>query len=60
LKDLSLIKEFILCDLSQIKKMCRQLKKEFGNSFTEIAVKNLLSLREINSQVKTDLITECN
>lgn len=48
LKDLSLIKEFLQCDIPQIKKICQSLKKEFGNSFTETALKNLFHLREMN------------
>lgn len=54
------MREFLQCDLNQVKKICSTLKKEFGNSFTETAFKNLLSFREMSEELKENIINECN
>ena len=41
-----------------MKKICEELKKEFGNSFTEASVGNLLSLRDMSEEVRENLTLE--
>ncbi len=45
LKDLNLLKQFITCPLNNIKNVTRDLKKVFGSNFTELNLKNLISMR---------------
>jgi hypothetical protein len=59
LKDLTLLREFVQCDLAQLKKVCQSLKKEFGNSFSEAAVANLLSLRDMAAEHRESMAHEC-
>jgi hypothetical protein len=57
---LSLIREFIQSDIGQIKRICQLIKKEFGNSFTEEAMTNLLRFRDMNAEIRDNLVLECN
>lgn len=59
-KDLTLLKDFIQNDVSQLRKICQNIKKEFGNSFTEQAVVNLLRLRDMSSEARDNLVLEFN
>ena len=45
LKDLNLLKVFITSPINLIKNITRDLKVTFGSNFTELNLKNLISLR---------------
>lgn len=45
LKDLNLLKQFITCPIHMIKSITGELKKVFGSNFTELNLKNLITLR---------------
>jgi hypothetical protein len=43
-----------------LRKICQNIKKEFGNSFTEQAVVNLLGLRDMSTEARDNLVLEFN
>ena len=45
LKDLNLLKLFITSPINLLKNITRDLKKTFSSNFTELHLKNLISLR---------------
>lgn len=45
LKDLNLLKQFITCPIHGIKSITRELKRVFGSNFTELNLRNLITLR---------------
>lgn len=59
LKDLNLLKQFIACPFSSIKNMTREMKRVFGSNFTELNLKNLISLRVSSLKDKQFLFEEC-
>ena len=45
LKDLNLLKQFITCPTNNLKPITKDLKRVFGSNFTELNLKNIISLR---------------
>ena len=59
LKDLNLLKQFITCPINNIKIITKDLKKVFGSNFTELNLKNLISLRVNSLKEKQYIFEEC-